>query len=664
MIRYECRTAQKGYAAGKVYMLRSGGADAYRPGDPAEECARLEAAAAEMNRRLEAGKESGNPEQAAVIGAEVMLLNGDEFLGAARRGTLEEKLPAPEAVKRAADAMCALLEGSGQDYIRQRCEDIRGLAAGLTALITGGSGEAPAEPFILAGSELSPGEITLAGPDRIRGILTETGSPTSHVSVLAGNMGIPYIYGLKGLAEKVRDGDYLILDAEDGSVSVNPSEDARREAEARQAADTEARKTQRERAAGRSTRIKICANIGRAEEADGLAEAGADGIGLFRSEFLFLNRAEAPGEEEQFAAYRRAAEAMGGRETVIRTMDIGSDKRAAWLEMPEEINPALGLRGVRVSLAHRELFRTQLRALLRAAVYGNIRIMVPMIASAWELDEVLEEIRTAAEELEKRGEKYRIPETGVMIETPAAVMIAPELAEKARFFSIGTNDLAQYTLAVDREAKGMDRYFMPGHQAVIRMIAMAAEAAHRKGIPAAVCGELAGDPQFTEELIRAGADELSVSPAKLAEVRNRAADVEESMDRECREKKKGGIRSPAEGELVPMEEIPDPVFSGGIMGECIGIDSADGKIYAPVSGTVATVAAARHAVSFRGDDGTEILVHAGLDTVKLNGEGFRVYVREGEKVEQGQLVMEADIELIRSRGFDPMIIVVKLGTAT
>ena len=613
-----------------------------------------------MNRRLAAGTAHADTAEAAVIDAEILILNGEEFLGAARRGIREERLGAPEAVKQAAEKLCSMLMESGQDYIRQRCEDVRGLAAGLTALITGRL-ETPAEPCILAGSELSPGQITMIGPEMIRGILTETGSATSHVSVLAGNYGIPYLYGLENLPEKVHHQDYLILDPDGAGVWVNPPAEKIREAEARQAEIAEALEKQRKPAAGKVTRTKICANISRAEEADGLPAKGADGIGLFRSELLFLNGTKAPTEEEQFEAYRHAAEAMEGRETVIRTMDIGSDKHAVWLEMPKEINPALGLRGLRVSLEHRELFRTQLQALLRAAICGNIRIMIPMIASEWELDEVLQEMQTAASELEQRRERYRIPEIGVMIETPAAVMIAPALAEKARFFSIGTNDLTQYTLAVDREARGMDRYCDPMHEAVIRMIAMVTEAAHAKHSPVAVCGELAGDLRGTERLIRLGVDELSVSPAKLAAVRERAAEIEDSIAREARKDRDEGIRSPAEGELIPMAEIPDPVFSGGVMGECVGVIPANGKIYAPVSGTVATVAATRHAVSLR-KNGEEILIHAGLDTVRLNGEGFSVYVSEGENVKQGQLLMEMDPDLIRARGFNPMIIVVRISS--
>ncbi len=659
MKRYECKTAQSGFAAGRVYLIRHKDTGEYRRTDREGERSRLEKAVEEMNRKLEAEKEQAGPSDAGLIEAELLLLNGEEFLGEAERSLREENISAPEAVNRAADKLCGMLRESGAEYILERCEDVRGLAAGLNGLIMENAPAAPKEPCILAGSQLSPGELMMIGTDRILGILTETGSVTSHVSVLAGNLGVPYLYGLEGLDDKVRDGDYLILDWRDGSVSVNPPEELISEAEERQAAERRAREEERRRAAAATTRTAIFANISRAEEADGLPEAGADGIGLFRSEFLFLDRTEAPSEEEQFEAYSHAARAMKGAVTVIRTMDIGSDKQAAWMKLPKEINPALGQRGVRVSLEHRGLFRTQLRALLRAAALGSVRIMVPMVASVWELDEVLEEIRTAAKELDERGEEYRIPETGVMIETPAAVMIAPALAGKARFFSIGTNDLTQYTLAVDREAQGLERYIDPMHDALIQMIKMTVDAAHSKGIPVAVCGELAGNPQAVERLIRLGVDELSVSPAKLSGVRSLAADIENRLDSEKKQIKAEGVHAPAEGELIPMEEIPDPVFSGGVMGECVGILSKDGKIYAPLNGRVAMVAATKHAVSFQGD-GEEILVHVGLDTMKLGGDGFRVYVREGDIVEQGQLVMEADQDLIRARGFNPMVIVARL----
>ena len=659
MERYECKTAQAGFAAGRAWVIRPRQAETYRQGDARAEDANLMRAVEEMDRHLAATGKDGSRTDTALMDTERMILNGEEFLGEIRRGIREEGLNAPEAVKKTAGKLCAMLEESGTDYIRERCDDIRGLADGLEALLMDGGSQAPEEACILVADEISPAELLLIGTENVHGILTRSGSPTSHVSVLAGNLGIPYLYGLENILVKISPGDYLILDTEKGAVFVNPAGEAIREAEARQEVMQKKRAAQRAKADTLVTRTAVCANISCAEEAEGAWQAGMDGVGLLRSEFLFLNRQEAPLEDEQFEAYRHAAEAMGGREVVIRTMDIGSDKQAGWLGLPQETNPALGLRGLRVSLAHRELFRTQLRALLRAAAYGEIKIMIPMVASEWELDEAAKEMRLAGEELSRRGERYRVPEMGVMIETPAAVMIAPALAKKAAFFSIGTNDLTQYTLAVDREANDLEPYLDPLHDAVLRMIALTVEAAHANGIRVAVCGELAGDERAIEKLLRLGVDELSVSVSKAARVRSLVAEAEKRSGREGSQAKEQGIFSPAEGEMIPMQEIPDPVFSGGMMGECIGILSTDGKIYAPLSGTVSTVAAAGHAISFR-NGSTEILVHVGLDTVKLNGEGFQIHVREGESVEQGQLVMEADLERIRDKGFNPMVIVVRL----
>ena len=648
MNRYVCQAAQPGFAAEFAFFYRQEKAGAYQRADAAAEAARLDEAVSALSGRLTEKRDAAQPAEAALFEAEVMILRDEDFTGYARRLIDGEGADAPSALRQAADRLCGMLADSGSDYIQARCEDVRGLAAELTALLTGSETALPQAPCILAAETLSPAQLALVEPKLIRGILTETGSPTSHVSVMAGNLGVPYLYGVENLAEKVRSRDFLILDGEDASVCVNPPEDEILAARARQEAAAEAR-------AAQPTRTKVFANISGTEDPADLLRAGADGIGLFRSEFLFLNRADAPSEEEQFAAYRRIAEGMQGRETVIRTMDIGSDKQAEWLDIPAEINPALGLRGLRVSLANRAVFRTQLRALLRAAACGNIRVMVPMVTAVWEVDEVLAEIRAAAAELDSRSQAYRIPPLGVMIETPAAVMIAPELASKVQFFSIGTNDLTQYALALDREARSLERYADPLHEAVFRLIALTVEAAHARRIPVAVCGELASHPQAVARLVQLGVDELSVSAAKIPHVRQWASEAEAKQPAAPPAASEEGVHAPADGELVPMADIPDPVFSGGMMGECVGIIPADGKIYAPVSGAVATVARTGHALSFRRQD-EEILVHVGLDTVKMNGEGFTVRVRVGEEVTQGQLVMEADISLIRARGFNPIVI--------
>ena len=660
MNRYACSVAQEGFAAGEAFVLFRPGAANVQPDDPASEAARLERAIAELSGRLSRGRADQTPEEAAIADAEIQILQGADFAAYARSLILEEGLSASQAVSRTAEKLSAMLASSGNEYIRARGEDVRGLSASLSLLLEKTDGGFPDMPCILVADELSPAQLlSMPEPELIRGILTCTGSRTSHVSVLAGNSGIPYLYGLEMPAEKVRSGDYLILDTEQGCVLVNPPEEERRKAEEKQLSMEKLRNIRKTPGTGPATRTRIFANISGTEKTEDLLAAAPDGIGLFRSEFLFMDRDAPPSEEEQYQAYRRIAEAMQEREVTIRTMDIGSDKKADWLKLPQEANPALGLRGLRVQLEHRDLFRVQLRALLRAAACGHIRIMVPMIASLWEVEEVQAEIGSAAAELEHASVPFRIPELGVMIETPAAVMIAPELAGRVRFFSIGTNDLTQYTLAVDREAQHLERYADPQHEAVFRMIRLAVDAAHEQKIPVAVCGELAGRPGALERLIRLGVDELSVSVAKISAVRQLAAQAEREIHSGSEEKH--GIYAPAEGELVPMADIPDPVFSGGTMGECVGILSEDGKIYAPFTGTVSTVARTGHAISFSGS-GEEVLVHVGIDTVQLKGEGFHVLVREGDSVQRGQLVMEADCPLIRARGLNPMVIVVRLNT--
>ena len=719
MISFDAKAAQGGFAAGPAFLWESRAdhsrkeqaadcarpetireplqgreeKNAYQAGNAEEECAKLDAAVAELDRRLSVRRDAAEKTEVQLIEAQLMILHDEGYTGFARSRILQgDCMSAPQALAEAKDSLCAKLISGGNAYIMERCEDVRGMTSVLTGILTGKEARLPEKPCILVAEELSPSSLSMVSPELILGILTETGSPTSHVSVLAGTLGVPYLYGVDSLTEKVREGDYLILDAGKGTVCVNPPGEERESAEKRQAEERKAREELRTQAAGLVTKTKICANIAGLQEVEALIRSGADGVGLFRSEFLFLNRDDAPTEEEQFLAYQQVAAAMEGKEVVIRTMDIGSDKQAKWLPVQGENNPALGLRGLRLSLEHRELFRTQLRALLRAAACGNLKIMVPMVTSEWEIDEVVREMKTAAKELESREVPWRLPELGVMIETPAAVMVAGDLAKKACFFSIGTNDLTQYTLALDREARGLDRFYDPLHKAVFEMVGMTVRAAHGSGISVAVCGELGGNPDAIERLIGLGVDELSVSVGNVGRTRKLAAGAEERIaagmegqeapgnvnqpgagteERPAAGSEKkpytaehmrgcGGIKAPADGELIPMPEIPDEVFSGGMMGECLGILPSNGTIYAPITGIVASVAKSRHALCFKNEE-DQILVHVGIDTVKLLGEGFSVKVKEGQKVEQGQPVMEADISLIRERGFNPMVVVIRLG---
>ena len=522
MIRLNCKTAQRGFAVGKAYVIRTGGPEGYRQGDSETEKERLDRAVDIMSRKMRREKD---PSGTGLMEAEMMLLEGDEFLGRAGRLIREKGLGAPRALLTVSEELCGLLEKSESEYLRERCEDIRGLAKSLCTIITQGGYEVPKEPCILVAHQLSAGELSMIGTDNILGILTGQGSPTSHVSILAGELGLPCMYGADAVTDHISDGDLTVMDTDTGCVWVNPSEAELEEMLLRREKSSDEGNKEEAPSVKKGTGIRICANISTPREAAGILEKGAEGIGLMRSEFLFMNRNEAPTEEEQFTAYRSVLSAMEGRETVIRTMDTGSDKKVAYLAFGEERNPALGMRGIRVSLAYRELFETQLCALLRAALFGDLKIMFPMVTVPAEFESALDEIRLCAARLDERGERYRIPPLGVMIETPAAVMLAPELARKADFFSIGTNDLIQYAFAMDREAGMPDEYGTYVRRAVMGMIDMTLKAAHENQISVSVCGELAGDPDAALMLARLGVDALSVSVSKISGVRRAFAGI-------------------------------------------------------------------------------------------------------------------------------------------
>ena len=657
MKEFVLKAAQGGFAAGEAFLLKpkKDGAQPAPRQKTGDESARLDRAVAELRQELSAAAAKAKGENAEIYEAEGLLLDDKDFTGAARVMIEKDGLDAPAAVTRAADQIAAGLSGSGSDYIRRRTDDIKGLADRLLRILDGETQEAVSKPAILVAEELSPAELSCLDGSMLLGIVTAKGAPTSHVAILAGSLGIPYLYGSEEAVEAVREGDRLILDGE--KLTVNPDDAAYAAAEEK-ARDSRQKTDEAATApADVQCRTKIFANIKGPEDVEALLASGAEGVGLFRSEFLFLDRASAPTEDEQFEAYRKVAEAMAGKEVVIRTMDIGSDKNPEWLKLPEEKNPALGCRGLRASLCNEDLFRTQLRALLRAASAGNVSIMLPMIISLWEVDTVRQLMDKYAKELEAEKLPYKIPPLGVMIETPAAAMIADDLAEHVAFFSIGTNDLTQYTLALDREAQGLERYYTPLHEAVYRLIQTTAKAAHKKGIPTAVCGELAGNPAAIERLIEAGVDELSVAVNKVQETRCLAAEAEKRLS----EERAGAdtIAAPADGELVPMKEIPDPAFSTGTLGECVGILPDNGAVYAPCSGTIVEIADTKHALTLSDPDGRKLLIHLGINTVSLNGRPFTVYGKVGDSVKQGQKLADADLDMIRAAGLSPMVIVVR-----
>ena len=654
MKEYILKTAQSGFAVGEAFLLKESGNSSDFSKDAGDESARLDSAVSSLRQELASAAEKGKGENAGIYEAEIMLLEDQNFIGEAHALIEKKGMDAKSAVERAGQSVIEKISGSDSAYLLQRTDDIKGLTDGLLRILRGEKQKCLSSPSVIVADELSPAELSGLEESLIRGIVTVKGAPSSHVSILAGNLGIPYLYGSTEAVASIKSGDRLILDGE--KLTVSPDEEAFHAAAQRYDSMAEKEREGKKQVQGEKSRTKVCANITGPQDVEALLASGAEGVGLFRTEFLFMNRETAPTEEEQYQAYRSVAEAMGEKQVVIRTMDIGSDKKAEWLKLTSEKNPALGCRGLRVSLGNESLFRTQLRALLRAAVCGNVSIMLPMVISLWEVDTVRQLIEKYASELTAEKVPCRIPPLGVMIETPAAVLIAEELADKAAFFSIGTNDLTQYTLALDREAQGLERYYNPCHESVFRMIEMTIEAGHRKKIPTAICGELAANPAAIRRLIQAGIDELSVSVSKVEEIRSRVVETERSL---LEEKETDIIAAPVDGELIPMEDIPDPAFSSGTLGRCFGILPDNGSIFAPCSGTIIEIAETKHAVTVSDETGKSILIHVGIDTVSLGGKPYTIYGKVGDRVTEGQKIMEANLNMIRTAGLSPMVVVVR-----
>ncbi len=654
MKEYTLKTGRRRFSAGEAFLLKETDLNKERnAADPGEEAKAFHLAVKTLVSELKTTAMGAAGDSAAIFDTELLFLEDESFTGKILEAIGRDHMSASLAVQRAGEELSREIESAESDYLRGRGEDVRGMVKRLISILEGREERMPDKPAILIAYELSPAQFSAIPDDKILGIITAKGSATSHLSILADNLGVPCLYGFDDATMSVKDGARLIISGD--KLITEPSDEDYAAAVEKTKEELERRKSLKAQGAGIETRTKIYANVSGPGDREALIDSGADGVGLFRSEFIFLGD-KAPDEEEQFAAYRAIVEAMGEKETVIRTMDLGSDKTPAWLDLPREKNPALGLRGIRVSLQNTDLFKTQLRALLRAAVFGNLKIMLPMIASPREVEESRKIMELCANELKNEGVDYKIPPLGIMIETPAAVMIADELGKIAAFFSIGTNDLTQYALALDREGEGLDDYYKACHKGVLQLIKMTAEAAHRNDIPVAVCGELAGNPEAIGALIEAGVDELSVAITKIGDARALAARVEKELAEKAAAS--GSVAAVADGYIIPMEEIPDEAFSSGTMGACFGIMPDNGRVYAPCDGVVSAIAQTKHALTIERNGASDILIHVGIDTVKLSGEGFTMHVNEGDFVNKNDLLMEADVDMIKARGYSPMIITV------
>ena len=585
-----------------------------------------------------------------ILKAQMGILEDTAYLEALHKAINEDKLCAEYASVTCGDHLAEDMKNLEDEYMRNRAEDIRQVAVRLASVLTGESTQVKlTQPVILIAKEFTPAQLAVLDKKKVLGLVASKGSPTSHTAILATNYGLPYLTGID--VSEVENDVTSVLDGEKGIFVIEPDE----------ACMTSAmQKIEEEKIrlanAPLNTKMKVYANISNLEDLEEAIAQKADGIGLFRTEFLFMNRNNAPDEMEQLRVYRTAVEKMNGKEVIVRTIDAGTDKPVKYLQMPKEENPALGLRGVRVSLKETEMFRIQLKALLQAACYGNLSVMFPMITSVKEVAMIKEQIKLAEQELQRAGKEYKMPKLGVMVETPASALISEELSKIVDFFSIGTNDLTQYALALDRQAQGLDDYFDPLHEAVFKLIEITVKGAHANGKTVGLCGELGSNEKALPRLVDIGLDEVSVGSAVIRNSRSIIAKAESEASPADMSIKKSAkteapqIATPADGKLIAMENIPDETFAKGILGPCFAVEPSNGDICAPISGTVINVASTKHAVVISSSDGTEILVHIGIDTVKLAGKPFDVKVKEGQHVEKGDLLVKADLEAIKTAG--------------
>ena len=539
MEKYIGKSVYKGIAIGPVNVLKKNDSIIKRThiDNVDEELKRLDAAKKRTLTQLgelydKALQEVGEV-NAAIFEVHQMMLEDDDYQDAIHNMIRNEAVNAEYAVAMTGDNFAEMFANMDDEYMQARSADVKDIS---NRLIRNLSGEeqfdwGTMKPSIIVADDLTPSETVQMDKSKILAFVTVHGSTNSHTAILARMMNIPALIGVPLEFEKIQNGTRAIVDGRKGIFYLDPGDEQICQAEAEKRAEQEQRKLL-EKYKGRESvtkggrKINVYANIGSVSDVAYVLENDAEGIGLFRSEFLYLGRDSLPDETEQFNAYRQVLQMMAGKKVIIRTLDIGADKNVDYLGLGKEDNPAMGYRAIRICLEQPEIFKTQLRALLRAAKYGNLAIMYPMIISLEEVADIKKIVEEVAGELEKEKIPYVIPEQGIMIETPAAVMMSGELAEAVDFFSIGTNDLTQYTLAVDRQNSRLDRFYNPHHEAVLRMIQMTIDGAHKHGKWVGICGELGADTTLTERFVQMGIDELSVAPSMVLGVRSRICETE------------------------------------------------------------------------------------------------------------------------------------------
>lgn len=533
------KSVYKGIAMGKISVLKK---DDYivkrtKIEDAQAEIQRVKAAVAASQEQLQklyekAVKEVGEA-SAAIFEVHQMMLEDEDYNESIENIITTEMVNAEYAVASTGDNFSEMFASMDDDYMKARAADIKDISKRLVKNLSGhgGDGIDLEEPVIVVADDLSPSETVQMDKDKILAFVTVHGSANSHTAILARMMNIPALIGVDMDLETLTTGVEGAVDGFTGEFYIEPTEEVKTSIQTKIEEEKEKRALLqtlkgKENVTKSGKTIKLFANIGSVSDMGYVLENDAGGIGLFRSEFLYIGRNELPGEEEQFQAYRQAVQNMAGKKVIIRTLDIGADKQADYLQIPQEENPALGYRAIRICLTQPEIFKVQLRALFRASAYGNLSIMYPMITSVEEVEQIQQIVCEVKQELKEAGIPYKDVEEGIMIETPAAVMISDDLAKMVDFFSIGTNDLTQYTLAIDRQNEKLDPFYKPHHKAILRMIKMVVDNAHKEGKWAGICGELGADPELTETFVKMGVDELSVAPSMILKLRKIIREME------------------------------------------------------------------------------------------------------------------------------------------
>ena len=532
MKRIVGKTVYKAVALGKIHVMKKTEITITNStvNDTESEWQRVKDAITQATEQLqnlyEQALEKVGDEHAMIFQVHQMMLEDEDYLEAIEGMICSESFNAEYAVSETGKTFSEMFAAMDDEYMKARSADVKDISDRIVRCLSGVSegGSQFDNPVIIVADDLTPSETVTLDKSKILAFVTVHGSTNSHTAILARTMNIPALIGVDVNLDELTDGTLAVVDGFTGEFVLEPDEDLQEKTRKAMEEATKQRELLQELKGKENVtlsgkKINLYANIGNVEDAQFAIENDAGGIGLFRSEFLYIGRNNLPSEEEQFESYKAVAEKMAGKKVIIRTLDIGADKQADYLNLGKEENPALGYRAIRICLTQKEIFKTQLRALYRAAVYGNISIMYPMIISTEEVEQIKAISAEVKAELAKENIPHKDVEEGIMIETPAAVMLSDKLAGMVDFFSIGTNDLTQYTLAIDRQNANLDAFYNPHHEAVLRMIEMATENAHKAGIWIGICGELGADPELTETFINMGVDELSVAPGAILGLR-------------------------------------------------------------------------------------------------------------------------------------------------